>query len=137
MDVLGAGDLPASPDDPPSAQAGSPKPPTAGLDAHGDPLPAGALLRIGTIRYRDGGGTNQAILSSDGTRLATSSEAGIMLFDLATGRRTLWIKDSGVPNGYAANYSRFAFAPMGRSCLLCSGRVMPASRFASRSGPTT
>ena len=58
-------------------------------DAQGDPLPAGALLRIGTSRYRDGGSTNEAILSPDGKTVATASEAGIMLFDLATGKRTL------------------------------------------------
>ncbi len=83
-------------------------------DAQGDPLPAGALLRIGTTRFRDGGPTNQAILSPDGKVLATASEAGVMLFDLATGRRLHWIADSGVPSGYDANFSRFAFTPDGK-----------------------
>ena len=103
------------PQAPPRAGAVAPDGPTTGADAHGDPLPAGARFRIGTSRLRDGGPTNQAALSPDGKVLATASEAGITLFDLATGRRLLWIADSGVPNGYDANYSRFAFAPDGKT----------------------
>ena len=90
---------PAAPAGPPSAKASALELPDEGIDAPGDPLPAGAFIRIGTNRYRDGGSTDQAILSPDGKVCATASEAGIMLFDLATGRRTHWITDSGVPNG--------------------------------------
>ena len=97
-DVLPA---PASPQNPPSAKSGTLEPRMEGIDASGDPLPAGAPSGSAN-GYRDGGSTNQAILSPDGKVCATASEAGIMLFELATGRRTLWIADSGVPNGAGA-----------------------------------
>ncbi|AWM39633.1 ECF RNA polymerase sigma factor SigW [Gemmata obscuriglobus] len=89
--------------------------PTASADAQGDALPAGAILRIGTLRYRDGAGTNNAALSPDGKTIATTSESGLTLLDLATGRRTLWIGNSEGPNGFQANGSLLAFAPDGKT----------------------
>ncbi|HZU37059.1 MAG TPA: PQQ-binding-like beta-propeller repeat protein [Gemmataceae bacterium] len=72
----------------------------AGKDRHGDPLPAGALVRIGTVRYRaGGGGINDAALSPDGKTLAAASEAGITLVDVATGRLRK-LRDTLVPNGF-------------------------------------
>ena len=49
--------------------------------------------------------------------LATASKAGVMLFDLATGRRLLRIADSGVPNGFGENTSMVAFSPDGKKLL--------------------
>jgi WD40 repeat protein len=82
-------------------------------DALGDPLPEGALLRLGTIRYRDPAGVNHAALSPDGKILATASEAGITLFDLATGKPR-YLRESGVPNGFDDTGSLLAFAPDGK-----------------------
>ncbi|MDY3552175.1 sigma-70 family RNA polymerase sigma factor [Gemmata sp. JC717] len=107
--------------DPPTPGVPAPKDrePGAGAaadtEARDDALPAGARLRIGTLRYRDGGGTNNATLSPDGKTVVTTSESGTTLFDLATGRRTLWIGDSGVPNGFQSNDSLVAFAPDGKT----------------------
>jgi RNA polymerase sigma factor (sigma-70 family) len=122
-----------------SPSPSSPAFPSAGdgpPDALGDPLPAGALLRIGTSRYRDGGSTNEAILSPDGKTVATASEAGIMLFDLATGKRTHWITDSGVPNGASPNYARFAFSPDGKRLFTLSGPYSSGAA-AGTAGPHT
>lgn len=82
-------------------------------DPLGDALPAGALLRIGTHRFRDGGSTNQAAVSPDGKVIATASEAGFTFFELATGRRLLHLPEVGVPNGFSPNWSRFGFSPDG------------------------
>jgi RNA polymerase sigma factor (sigma-70 family) len=127
--AFGAFVFAARPDSPVPAVSPQPivaaKAPQEGIDSHGDPLPAGALLRIGTTRFRDGGGTNQAILSPDGKVLATASMSGITLFDLATGRRLLWIADSGVPTGFSSIGSRFAFSPDGKRLYTISAPGMP------------
>jgi WD40 repeat protein len=97
----------------PAAPAERPK---AGLDHHDDALPAGALLRIGTLRYRTGGGTNQAVLSPDGKILAAASESGIDLIDLASGKR-LTLRDSNVRNGFWNFYSSLAFTAGGKELV--------------------
>jgi RNA polymerase sigma factor (sigma-70 family) len=100
-------------------------PPYDGIDDPGDPLPAGAILRIGTTRFRDGGASNQAALSPDGKILATASETGITLFEPATGRRLLWIADADVPNSYGPNHSKFAFSPDGKKLFTLTAPGSP------------
>jgi RNA polymerase sigma factor (sigma-70 family) len=84
-------------------------------DSHGDPLPAGAILRIGTRRYRTGGGINQAVVSPDGKTLAAASEAGITLFDLASGK---WrsLRETHVSNGFGTR-SILAFCSGGKELI--------------------
>src|SRR5579884_2826036 len=55
-------------------------------DRYGDPLPAGALARLGTLRYRTGGRPNLVAFSPKGDRIAVASSVGARLFDRATGR---------------------------------------------------
>jgi RNA polymerase sigma factor (sigma-70 family) len=53
-------------------------------DADGDPLPQGAILRLGSARFR--GGAIMAAYSPDGRVLTTAGVGGIRTWDAVTGR---------------------------------------------------
>jgi RNA polymerase sigma factor (sigma-70 family) len=54
------------------------------VDADGDPLPAGAILRLGSARFR--GSASLAAYSPDGRVLTTVGVGGVRTWDAATGR---------------------------------------------------
>jgi RNA polymerase sigma factor (sigma-70 family) len=62
--------------------------PPARLDAHGDPLPSGAVSRLGTLRFRHRAPVNGVAYSPDGKLLATggSHDYQVRLWEAATGR---------------------------------------------------
>jgi WD40 repeat protein len=67
------------------AAASQPAPPR--LDAHGDPLPDGALLRIGTTRLRPGAVVTAMTFTPDGKKLVTATPStGVQVWDVATGK---------------------------------------------------
>src|SRR5262249_25587331 len=73
------------------------------LDQQGDPLPAGALARLGTVRLRHGHTVNDVYFMPDGKSLLTVAEDGtVRLWDLA-GRELRRFKlpnqPTGVPGG--------------------------------------
>jgi RNA polymerase sigma factor (sigma-70 family) len=57
------------------------------LDRLGDPLPTGAVLRLGSHRFRTEGEINTLALAPDGKTVAVCSNHGMMLFDADTGKR--------------------------------------------------
>jgi RNA polymerase sigma factor (sigma-70 family) len=88
--VLGAGvaafgGAPPAPE-PPVAKQEAPKP-TPKLDGDGDPLPDGALSRLGSLRLRHGSPVTSVAWSPDGKLVATGSwDNYVRIWDPATGK---------------------------------------------------
>jgi WD40 repeat protein len=88
-------------------------------DTHGDPLPAGALARLGTVRFRTGGRILCAVYSPNGKMLAAGcGDDPVHLWDAETGKELLQIKDPWV--------SALAFSPDG--ALLATGGSLQTVR---------
>jgi RNA polymerase sigma factor (sigma-70 family) len=72
----------------PPAEAEPDKAPAAEPDKAGaptDPLPAGAVLRLGSTRLRHGRSVSQLVLSPDGSKVAAYGGGQLSLFDTRTG----------------------------------------------------
>ena len=68
-----------------AAQARAAAPPAVGRDLHGDPLPPGAVTRLGSMRLRQLAPFNRVAVSRDGT-LVASVDYNIRVWDRQTGR---------------------------------------------------
>jgi WD40 repeat protein len=78
------------------ADAADPVPRT---DLFGDPLPPGAVARLGTTRYRVRGWHQQVFLSPDGNTVIGKGEEGILVFwDAATGKTLAEIRAADLFN---------------------------------------
>jgi WD40 repeat protein len=66
------------------------------VDRYGDPLPDGAVLRLGTMRLRPGNWCRCVTFSPDGRILGTLSELEIALWDVATGRQLRSMRVAGL-----------------------------------------
>jgi hypothetical protein len=71
----------------PAAAVGQNQPSKPRVDLSGDDLPAGAIARCGTIRYRHGGPIAGIAYSPDGKLLASSGRDGVRLM----GRLGMWL----------------------------------------------
>ncbi len=69
-------------------------------DIYGDPLPAGAVARLGTMRYRPGSALSASALSRNGKFLAGAGGNVIQIWDAETGKTLQRI--AGFPVGVVA-----------------------------------
>jgi len=67
-------------------QAAKPGAKAPALDHYGDPLPPGAIARLGTIRFRSDGETWALTFSRDGKMLVSRSGSRFIVWDAATGK---------------------------------------------------
>jgi RNA polymerase sigma factor (sigma-70 family) len=89
--AVGTSALPAAPPDPAPAGDGEREPAAkekaARSDVLGDALPAGALARLGTVRWRHGDSLSQLGFAAGGKELVTAGGDGLMrVWDVATGK---------------------------------------------------
>ncbi len=55
-------------------------------DAHGDPLPDGAIARLGTVRFNHGDGLHALFFSADGKTIYSEGGGNIRFWDAADGK---------------------------------------------------
>jgi RNA polymerase sigma factor (sigma-70 family) len=102
---------------PEKQQSATPKPASdsqAATDKYGDPLPPGAIARMGTMRFRHIGDVLSVAYSPDGKIIASGerNEGPIILWDAITGKEIRRIEEvPGVRGG-------FAFSPDGKQLAL-------------------
>jgi RNA polymerase sigma factor (sigma-70 family) len=99
----------------------------ARADLHGDPLPPGALLRLGTLRWRVSRDAHLLEYSPDGKVLAVAERGGLSLWDVATG---LPVGRPVKPETYV---HALAFAPDGKTMAVVAGDF-PGGKGGGRAG---
>lgn len=82
----------------------APRAAAQGFDHAGDPLPDGAVMRLGTTRLRQRQGVNGVAFSPDGTHLVSMGwEESIRFWDVETGRQVRRLTSPG--ETFAAAFS--------------------------------
>jgi WD40 repeat protein len=109
-------------------------PPAGRYDLYGDPLPVGAIARMGTVRWRPRGGASRAAFVPGGKLLATSNSESLSFWDVRTGRVVRTIVDplDARPNGFSAG---FAFTPDGERLLSGDAMSGKGAAFFARGRP--
>ncbi len=97
-----------------SAQPASPKP------AKHEPLPAGALRRLGAVGIGTNDGTTYAVLSRDGKYFATAGFGALRIFERATGACTARLREPSEGGGAHV----LTFSPTGRVLASASLREL-------------
>jgi RNA polymerase sigma factor (sigma-70 family) len=74
----------------------------APTDLYGDPLPAGAIARLGTVRFRHGGWLMDVLVTPDGRTLISAGGRSVEIWDAQTGRRKRKIAFPQAPSHYVS-----------------------------------
>jgi WD40 repeat protein len=92
------------------------------VDAFGDLLPAEALARLGTVRFRDGAHVRAIAFAPDGRSLATAGfQARVHIWEAATGKELLRFSGEDARRPGWEGVSTLAFSPDGKT--LAAARV--------------
>ncbi len=106
----------------PAAKAGPQPGPAAegrAKDRYGDPLPPGALVRMGTVRLRHKEGGTCVAFTPDGRQLVTAADDGRARFwDLAGGKELLTLR------GAEHRVSALAITPDGKVLATADGKTI-------------
>ncbi len=117
--IAGASHIVAAPDDekPVSKRGDSREAPRT--DLHGDPLPPGALARLGTVRWRHGFAVAYVAFTPDGKSLLTAAQDNtIRLWDWGTGKE---IRRFGKPPAVKPNAPGDPAAQLRQAVLVLRG----------------
>jgi len=99
-----------------AGQAAKPGARAPALDHYGDPLPPGAIARLGTVRFRTDGDTWALTFSGDGKMLLGNTGGRLVVWDAATGKERYRLPvevRSGHPGG-----GPFAVSPDGTTLAI-------------------
>ncbi len=102
---------------------------TRRVDRFGDPLPSGAIARLGTLRDYIGFESGDVVLSPDGktvTATSTFFDIPLKLWDVSTGQVTLELKELDPALRDGGIVRRAAFSPDGK--LLAAGDALGTVR---------
>jgi RNA polymerase sigma factor (sigma-70 family) len=70
------------------AKAAPGEPPPVRADRHGDPLPDGAVVRLGTVRFNHGADLNHLLFTPDGKTILSGGRRLVRLWNAASGAET-------------------------------------------------
>jgi WD40 repeat protein len=117
--VLGCahGDAPSPSSARPAGGTTSPR-----MDLHGDPLPRGALARLGTVRLRHNSAIRSLAYSPDGKTIASGCHDGLVhLWDVKTGKKIAQFGERQAVGFHSLDGQVVAFAPDGQT-IAATGR---------------